>query len=268
MTNPIYTPAGRAREYSPYALNIYTACTHGCKYCYVPRCMHLTNERYFAAPEPRKGIVEALRRQLYRETFAEQVLLSFVGDCFCETKDKSEAACECLKLLAESETPTAILTKGGMRISAAIPEIRAFRRDLITVGTTLTFWKDAASREWEPGAALPGERLAMLATLHGMGVRTFASFEPVICPEQSLELMRQCAELGICDVYKVGKLNNHPLAAKIDWAAFLRDALEILRAYGCEIYIKDDLAAFAPAAGVILTPRERDADAHTVRRTP
>ena len=266
MTNPIYTPAGRAREYSPYALNIYTACTHGCKYCYVPRCMHLKDEQYFTAPAPRKGIVEALRRQLYRESFREQVLLSFVGDCFCKTRDNSEAARECLKLLAESETPTAILTKGGERISRAYDVIRTFRRDLLTVGTTLTCSKNAASRDWEPGAALPSERLAMLAYLHEDGVRTFASFEPVIYPNQSLELMRQCAEMGIVDVYKIGKLNNHPFAEKTDWAAFLRGALEILRPYGCEIYIKDDLATFANEAGVELTPAERDADAHTVRR--
>ena len=30
----IYEPKGKAREYSPLALNLYLECQHGCKYCY------------------------------------------------------------------------------------------------------------------------------------------------------------------------------------------------------------------------------------------
>lgn len=266
MTNPIYQPAGRAREYSPYALNVYTTCTHGCKYCYVPRCMHVKDEKYFTSPAPRVGIVDALRRQLYRESFSEQVLMSFVGDCFCETRDNSAAARECLMILADSETPTAILTKGGMRLAAAEKEILAFRRDLLAVCATLTFDNDRDSAEWEPGAARPAERLEMLGWCAEKGIRTFASFEPVISPSQSLEMMRKCAEAGIVGVYKVGKLNNHPLANTIDWARFLRGAVDLLRAYGCELYVKNDLAKFAKAAHVELTENERSADAHIVKK--
>ena len=268
MTNPIYQPAGRAREYSPYALNVYTTCTHGCRYCYVPRCMHIKEDKYFTAPAPRVGIVEALRRQLYRERFDEQVLMSFVGDCFCETRDQSAAARECLRLLAESETPTAVLTKGGMRLTLAESELLAYRPDLLAVGTTLTFDNDDDSAEWEPGAARPDERIRMLRWCKERNIRTFASFEPVLDPCQSIELMRTCADAGIVDVYKVGKLNNHPLAEKIDWAAFLRASIELLRSYGCELYVKDDLAKFADRAGVRLTPYERNADAHCVRKYP
>ena len=32
----IYEPKGRAREYGELALNLYSGCRHGCKYCYVP----------------------------------------------------------------------------------------------------------------------------------------------------------------------------------------------------------------------------------------
>ncbi len=33
----IYVPKGRAREYSPLALNLYRGCEHRCSYCYCPR---------------------------------------------------------------------------------------------------------------------------------------------------------------------------------------------------------------------------------------
>ena len=35
----IYEPRGRAREYSPLALNYFTGCDHGCQYCYVQPMM-------------------------------------------------------------------------------------------------------------------------------------------------------------------------------------------------------------------------------------
>lgn len=36
----IYEPSGKAREYSPLALNLYKGCDHGCNYCYVPDMKH------------------------------------------------------------------------------------------------------------------------------------------------------------------------------------------------------------------------------------
>lgn len=42
----IYEPKGRAREYSPLALNYYKGCTHGCRYCYVPNMIGRFNSSY------------------------------------------------------------------------------------------------------------------------------------------------------------------------------------------------------------------------------
>ena len=263
MNGPIYQPAGRAREYSPYALNIYTGCTHGCDYCYCPRVLHMDSSAYFHRPSPRSGIVSALTRQLASTSFDKQVLLSFVGDCFCDTSDDSATALECLDILRDTKTPTAILTKGGNRLFRAEGQILGFQRGLVSVGATLTFANDKDSHDHEPGAASPAERMDTLRMFHEAGVKTFASFEPVLDPEQSLALIRECAESGILDTYKVGKLNGHPLASTIDWRRFLDRAVEILRGNGCDFYIKDDLAAFG--RDLRFSPRERDTDAHIVR---
>jgi DNA repair photolyase len=42
----IYEPAGRAREYSPLALNHFKGCEHGCLYCYVTHMMVRFNSKY------------------------------------------------------------------------------------------------------------------------------------------------------------------------------------------------------------------------------
>ena len=35
----IYEPSGMAKEYSPYACNLYIGCSHRCKYCYAPHTL-------------------------------------------------------------------------------------------------------------------------------------------------------------------------------------------------------------------------------------
>ena len=67
---------------------------------------------------------------------------------------------------------------------------RAFG-ERIAVGTTLTFLDQEKSREWEPYASTPEERLETLKILHESGIRTFASFEPTIEPRESLALIER-----------------------------------------------------------------------------
>lgn len=241
----IYTPAGKAREYSPLALNLYMGCTHHCLYCYGPSCLQRTRESYFITPSPRKGVIEGLIKELKRNRPTEQVLLSFVGDVYCETTDNNVLTRLVLEILLDAKVPVAVLTKGGKRCLKDLDLFRAFGEH-IQVGTTLTFDNDADSLEWESGAAMPAERLEVLRELHKNGVRTFASFEPVIIPEQSLNLMQQ--GLDCIDVYKVGKINNfRGIDKTIDWTAFLQQTIDILRTAGKEFYIKHDLRVAAPS---------------------
>ena len=257
----IYEPKGKAREYSPLALNIYLSCTHRCEYCYAPGCRHQTKDQYFASPFPRSGIVDKLKDELEHDVPKEQVLLSFIGDVYCETKDANRATRECLELLLKYKVPVAILTKGGKRCLKDLEIFKSFGEH-IQVGTTLTFDNNDDSMKWESGAALPDERLETLKILHSEGIKTFASFEPVIIPQQSLNLMKKSLEY--IDVYKVGKLNNYKgLDKSIDWKDFLEKSLDILRNAGKAFYIKHDLRQ--AAASVRLYGNEVLPDEHCVR---
>ena len=259
----IYEPKGKAREYSPLACNIYLQCTHNCKYCYAPRAMQRLSENYFTkTPEPRKNFLQQLEKELDKKRFTEQVLLSFIGDIYCETSDNSETARQALELFLKHKTPIAILTKGGKRCLKHLDLFKRFNEH-IQVGATLTFYDDQKSIVWESGAALPQERLEVLKILHKEGIRTFASLEPVIEPLESLKLIEKTLIDGSVDVYKIGKLNNYKgLDKEINWTAFLQSCINLLRPAGKPFYIKHDLRQ--AASGIKLYGNEVLPDEHNV----
>ena len=262
----IYRPTGMAREYSPYALNVYMGCSHRCKYCYAPHTLKRTSENYFGRPEPRKNIISLLKKDLQKNTYTEQVLISFVGDCYCDSSDNGKAVSEVLKLLNEYNVPVAVLSKGGKKILRDLEIFKSFG-ERITVGTTLTFFDEEKSKEWEPFASLPSERLETLKILHDNGIKTFASFEPTIEPEESLKLIKKTIEDNSVDHYKIGKINNYKSADKWqDWAKYLQDCVNLLRPTGKQVYYKFCLRKLAP--DVQLTREEKNPDEYIVRAYP
>jgi DNA repair photolyase len=146
--NVIYQPKGRAREYAPLACNLYMGCTHGCKYCYAPACMHKKPEEWHQAARAR----------------GENVLALFERDCVRLAKERA----------------------------------------------------------------------------HEMGIYTRVSMEPVIIPDEALEVIRLAH--SYVDFWKVGKLNhNKEVERSIDWPKFRDNATALLDSFGSRYYIKEDL---------------------------
>ncbi len=252
----INSPAGRAREYSPLSLNIYSSCDGGCTYCFTKTIPWLLSG---VEPFPKPHILENLEKELSRKRITKQVLLSFTGDPYCmaetrggTTKGGYGITRKVLEILNAHDVPVAILTKGGRRCLRDLDLFKQFKR--IKVGATLTFHSDADSLEWEPGATLPDDRLDALSLLHTNGIATWASFEPVIAPEQSLALIKMT--LPYVDQYKLGRWNHDPRADAIDWPRYVAQAVQILRQNGKQLYVKDDLRKYASG----LTAEESDMD--------
>lgn len=256
----IYTPQGKAREHSPLALNHYKGCDHGCTYCYVPDMMKRFRGDSYAHEivEPRPGIILQLRREIHRFYNSKHpVLLSFTCDPYCHANDQYQLTRKVLEILLENKIPVSILTKGGNR---CLQDIEIFKRfgENIQVGATLTFANnDKFHKAAEPNTALPGWRTIALRKLKSHGIKTWASFEPVIGTFYATCLMERVSPF--VDIYKVGKLNHDPeLESKIDWAKFLKAAVKKLRYLKKPFYIKEDLAKFDEDN--ILTPEEKDMD--------
>jgi DNA repair photolyase len=211
---------------------------------------------------PRKNIISELEKELSKTAYNKQVLLSFVGDIYAENADGNESGRAALELLLTHNVPVAVLTKGGER---CLKDLDLFKRfgDRIQIGATLTFLDAAKSAEWESGAASPEERLSTLKTLRDNGVKTFASFEPVIEPDESLRLIERTLKDNSIDRYKIGKLNNYKgLDKSVNWAKFLSDCLALLRPQKKDIYVKYDLRIAAP--NIELYQEETIADLHCV----
>mgnify|MGYP001573792644 CR=1 FL=1 len=240
----IYEPTGKAAEYSPLALNVYTGgCEHRCSYCYC------ANGRAWSGT-PRVRNLAGLEKEAAKAD--KQILLSFMSDPYqpCEAIHRNTR--RALEILKAARCSVAILTKGGTRCLDDLTMFQSWPNARIKIGATLTFIDPQASLRHEPGAALPIDRLAALKTLHLSGVRTWASIEPVIDPAQSLQIIE--ASLPFIDGYKVGKLNHR--ASTTDWAAFGRTAIMMIRQAGKALYVKHDLRAAMP--GFEFRPEETD----------
>ena len=236
MSDVIYIPKGKAREYSPYALNVYNGCDHNCRYCYVktmPYYKKVPNEEI----KPKKDILEKLEKQLKKQGISEQVLLCFIGDPYCKADIRYKTTREVLKILLKYNIPTAILSKGGERILRDIDLFKKFRN--IKVGTTLTLIEEKESLYYEPGAALPRERMKVLGILHNEGIKTWVSFEPVIRSLTTYQLLELSPPF--IDQYKVGKMNHYQLPYQIDWREFGNTMAKRLTELRKNFYIKKDL---------------------------
>jgi DNA repair photolyase len=243
----IYVPTGKAREYSPQAANFFDGCDHGCAYCYAPNIRRTTRDKFLEVKLFKSGLPDFEKSCKERRGKCTQVLFNFIGDPYCDFDKKGDTSVtrQALEIALDNKIPIAILSKGGERILRDLDLFSMFGPN-VKIGATLTFSTAEKSLEWEPGAATPDDRLNALKICHDKQIKTWASFEPVIDPNESLAVMER--SLPYVDVFKVGKINNfRGLDETIDWTSFLSTAVKILRDAGKGFYIKKDLREAAPS---------------------
>lgn len=222
----IYEPAGRAREYAPLALNVYTGCAHACVYCYVPLATKRTKEA-FHQPNVRKDYLKNLAREAGKLHTMHRIFMSFTTDPYQMLDVTEQLTRRSIEIFKANGLNFQTLTKGGHR---ALRDLDLFTPD-DAFASSLTLLDPGHSRKWEPLAALPDERMDTLRQFHAAGIPTWVSLEPVINPESTLEIIRRTHEY--VDLYKVGTLNYMgEFGKRIDWAGFGHRAVELLDSLG------------------------------------
>lgn len=221
---PIYEPKGKAKEYGDYAINIYTGCPHECFYCFAPSVLRKAKDDFHKCVEPRKNIVEEVKRQIEREKITGKLIhLCFTCDPYPCGYDTTPTR-EIIKAIKESGNNVQILTKGdGSRDFDLLDENDWY-------GITLDGIGNGRNPLWK-------SRVNALAEAHSKGIKTWVSFEPVT-NERQFFIELHLVSLMV-DKVKIGKLNYHP--SDIDWKSFGEKAEALCKSLGIDYYIKDGL---------------------------
>lgn len=146
----------------------------------------------------------------------------FGGDLYSPPEGHERLPRTILDAFNRNNVSLNVLTKAG---KDAAMDFDLFRRDDL-FGATLTFLNPEKSKLWEPGAALPKERIAALKIAHELGIGTWASCEPVIEPEETLAVIKEAAPY--VDFFWIGKWNHDARADTIDWPAFKTNVISLL----------------------------------------
>ena len=208
MGRLIYQPKGKAREYSPWACNLYNGCTNNCTYCYNKKGVgsKLLGKEDVTLKSGFKDIEDAyLTFQKELDKYKDAILadgkglfFNFVSDPFLE--ETWELNFYCAQYALRRGVPCVFLSK--KRPHSSMIELFVRHRSMVKVGFTLT-----GMDELEPNADTNSERIEAIRVLESGGVRTWASIEPIINVARSLYLLSRAYNVG-CREFKIGVLSG------------------------------------------------------------
>ena len=242
MGKLIYQPKGKAREYSPWACNLYNGCTNNCTYCYNKKgvACKLLGKEYVTLKSGFKDIEDAyFTFQSELDKCKDAILadgkglfFNFVSDPFLE--ETWELNFYCAQYALRSGVPCVFLSK--KRPHSSMIELFVRHKAMVKVGFTLT-----GMDELEPNADTNAERIDAIEKLESSGVHTWASIEPIIKVSRSLYMMTRAYDKG-CREFKIGVLSG-----KKDYTP--RDILDFKRIVeehfdDCTILWKESLLEF------------------------
>ena len=239
--NVIYEPKGRAREYSELACNLYMGCTHGCRYCFAPACMHKSPEQWHTIVSLRKDVIKLFERdaeKLHAMRDERPILFSFLSDPYQPIENEVQLTRQALDIARHYCLKTKILTKGCAELIRR--DFKLMKCSGTQLGITVCFVNDDTRRQWEPMASSVEDRFTILQEAHEMGIHTWVSLEPVIVPDEALAVIQRVSPY--VDLWKVGKLNHmKDVERQVNWIDFREKVEAILKRKNAKYYIKEDL---------------------------
>lgn len=208
MGRLIYQPKGKAREYSPWACNLFNGCTNNCTYCYNKKGVgsKLLGKEDVTLKSGFNDIDDAyltFQRELYKYQNAiladgKGLFFNFVSDPFLEETWELNYLCALYALT--KNVPCVFLSK--KRPKETMISLFEIYNHLVKVGFTLTDMD-----ELEPNADTNAERINAIGKLESGGVHTWASIEPIINVWRSFYMMTRAYDKG-CREFKIGVLSG------------------------------------------------------------
>ena len=163
-----------------YVINPYVGCLHGCLWCYARFMRGYTGhekETWGSFVDAKINAPEVLIKDIQRLKNKPTIFLSSVCDPYQPIEAKYRLTRRCLEILAPFPFPVAILTQSKL-VPRDIDLFKKFKE--IEVGMSFITMDEKATRLFQPGAALPKERVAALKQLHQAGIKTYIHLGPIL----------------------------------------------------------------------------------------
>jgi hypothetical protein len=254
-----YQPKGPAGEYAAqgYALNLFKGCEGSCIYCYrehgiISKSIGGDTPELLKKFKDEAGALTRVTRDLVNH---KNELVAADGVFATFTSDPGQEATfplfkQAFDLIIEAGVPVKMLTKFTSWVNT--PEgqellAKGASTGLLAVGFTLT-----GHDELETGASPNADRVAAMKSIHSMGIKTFASIEPVIDQQTSLDMVKAAA--GCCDMFLVGLESgpNRHVLTDDEVSNMSHQMIDVVRSCGVgSIYFKSSILKVAKAAAVI-----------------
>lgn len=204
----IYKPKGKAGEYASYACNLYVGCSNNCDYCYckkgvlahamgqdkpqLKKCFKDEPDAYVTFIRECSKLLDSLKENGLFFTFTSDPCLPETFPLFAK----------CIQVALILEIPCTILTKCTKWTSTELGrELLYTKSHLLNIGFTLTGRDDM-----EKGADTNESRTLAMEKIHYLGIKTWASIEPIVDLESSWKMIMQTR--SFCDFYKIGLMSG------------------------------------------------------------
>lgn len=248
----IYNPSGKAGEYAEWACNFYVGCSNGCEYCYCKKGILKPVmgqdtpqlKKCFRDDEHALEVFEKELKANLPELQKHGLFFSFTTDPMLE--ETRRLTTNAWGIAIDNKVPVKILTK---RADWVDWELRCMNHDKDDLALTAFGFTLTGHDELEPNASTNAERIEAMHKLHNAGFKTWASIEPVIDFESSLQMLwgiRNCCDLAKIGLMSGKKYDKEHLRDFIRKCMFWGEgermaAVEGLNFKGFKIYFKDSL---------------------------
>lgn len=247
IKKPLSESALNKKSLCDYVINVATGCTFGCTFCLVPSTpmvrMKTAKLAAIGIDNPlldwgnyllvRDDLPEALERQLshmttWRETPSGRgVVLLCIGTDPYQNAQTAKITREAIQCLLRYGKRVRLLTRSPLWIQ----DLDLLVNPLVTVGMSIPHGDDQLSRQMEPHAPLPSDRLRAMQTGFEAGCRMFVAMAPTPPTMTASEMEAHLVTLLSCHpevifwepINRRGTNLERMTAAGITWVDQIKD---------------------------------------------
>jgi DNA repair photolyase len=159
---------------TPYSLNPYEGCSHGCRYCYVPSVTHEDQATWGGWVRVKRNLPRLLSREVRRRD-PGLVFLSSATDPYQPVEGRYRVTRYCLEVLERVDWPLRILTRSPL-LRRDLEVLEGFSQ--AWVGLSIPTLDDGFRAVLEPEAPPVDGRLRALRAADEAGLDTYVSMAP------------------------------------------------------------------------------------------